>query len=586
MRSIRLSLAVYFLALLALALGAASLLIYRHAEQTLEDKRASTAKLLRAQCERQEAEKSEQFDRALDDQAQTLAMLVAQFSDPRLYGLGLLSAVQGPYGYVTAPLWANECTRSRLYGELWRMAAREIKLKDSDRLRSVDGQVAEFFQIDSDWGSRYLSKSLQGKKLPLDTVAFAPDRVLHSEHDRVRLASGLEVRRVVQKMPAPVSVPWAGPVGDRDRGHSRGVPRPDGPRPEGPPLADAPPRPSIYIQCACPASRLEATLTELRDHRDGELARLDEETAASLAGLRNRLLLMNVLTYAAAALGCLLLVWLGLAPLRRLSDAVSRVTPQDLRLPFAQKRLPVELRPIVGRLNETLEQLRRAFAREKQATADISHELRTPLAALMTTIDLALRKPRSGEEYRDFLEGCRESAEQIHRAVERLLTLARLDAGVVVLNVHPVDAAQLAEQCAAVVRPLAEARGLRLSVHRDGPALLNADPDKLREVVTNLLHNAVQYNRPDGAIDLSVGRQNGHLEVEVRDTGIGISADARAHIFERFYRADPARGGDDGLHAGLGLAIVKELIDLMGGTIDVESQEGRGSTFRVRLPAA
>jgi signal transduction histidine kinase len=169
--------------------------------------------------------------------------------------------------------------------------------------------------------------------------------------------------------------------------------------------------------------------------------------------------------------------------------------------------------------------------------------------------------------------------------VERLLTLARLDAGVDTLRAQSVDVAGLAEQCAAVVRPLADARGLNLRVHRNGPALIVADPNKLSEVVTNLLHNAIQYNRPAGSVDLTVARENGHLHLEVRDTGIGISPEARDHIFERFYRADPSRQAD-GLHAGLGLAIVKGYVDLMGGTISVESTEGEGSTFRVDLPAA
>src|ERR1043166_443720 len=111
-------------------------------------------------------------------------MLVAQFSDPRLYGFGMLSAAQAPYGYVLMPLWANECMpRTRLYFELWRLAARQIKIRDSDRLRSADGQVAEYFQIDSAWGSYYLSKSLEGRRMPLDTAAFAPDSVLYTEID-------------------------------------------------------------------------------------------------------------------------------------------------------------------------------------------------------------------------------------------------------------------------------------------------------------------------------------------------------------------------------------------------------------------
>jgi signal transduction histidine kinase len=132
---------------------------------------------------------------------------------------------------------------------------------------------------------------------------------------------------------------------------------------------------------------------------------------------------------------------------------------------------------------------------------------------------------------------------------------------------------------------LAEAHGIRIDYQPTGPASLTADPVKFREVVTNLLHNAIAYNRPGGSVDLTVERQNGDLLVEVRDTGIGMSPDVRAHIFERFYRADASRQAT-GVHAGLGLAIVKGYLDLMGGTISVDSAEGRGSTFSVRIPAA
>jgi signal transduction histidine kinase len=167
--------------------------------------------------------------------------------------------------------------------------------------------------------------------------------------------------------------------------------------------------------------------------------------------------------------------------------------------------------------------------------------------------------------------------------VERLLILARLDAGVDTLRPREVDVPNLVEQCATMVRPLAEARGLDLQVHHNGPALVSTDPDKLREVLTNLLHNAIEYNRPQGVVAVSVERQNGNLHLEVRDTGIGIATKAREHIFERFFRADPSRQAD-GLHAGLGLAIVKGYVDLIGGKITVESTEGQGSTFRLELP--
>src|SRR5437588_4374209 len=145
-----------------------------------------------------------------------------------------------------------------------------------------------------------------------------------------------------------------------------------------------------------------------------------------------------------------------------------------------------------------------------------------------------------------------------------------------------VEVTALAEQCATMVRTLAEARGLRLSVHRNHPIQLQADADKLREVINNLLHNAIEYNQPNGSVDLSIERQNGTLQVEVRDTGIGIPPEARERIFERFFRADPSRHAE-GMHAGLGLAIVKGYVDLMGGTIRVDSSPA-GSSFRVNFP--
>src|SRR5262249_33199947 len=140
--------------------------------------------------------------------------------------------------------------------------------------------------------------------------------------------------------------------------------------------------------------------------------------------------LISTITFLATVLGSVWLVRYGLSPLRRLSEAVSQVSTKDFRLPFAPRRLPAELKPIVEHLKGTLEMLNRAFARETRATADISHELRTPLAALLTTTEIALRKPRSTEEYRELLQDCQLSAQQMNQAIDRMLALARLDAGV------------------------------------------------------------------------------------------------------------------------------------------------------------
>jgi len=246
--------------------------------------------------------------------------------------------------------------------------------------------------------------------------------------------------------------------------------------------------------------------------------------------------------------------------------------------------VPQEAALIVDKLQETLTSLERTFAREKQALADISHDLRTPIASLLATTQVCLRKQRPPEKYREALESCTEIGQQLSALVERLLALARLDAGVDTLKPEPVNVPELAEHCLTLVRPLAEANNLTLGLERNGPAVAHADANKLREVVINLLDNAIHYNRPGGRVDVAVHRDNGHVELTVKDTGIGIAADKRAHLFERFYRVDPSRQSAT-VHAGLGLAIVKGYVELMGGSVAVESVEGEGSTFRVQLPA-
>jgi signal transduction histidine kinase len=217
--------------------------------------------------------------------------------------------------------------------------------------------------------------------------------------------------------------------------------------------------------------------------------------------------------------------------------------------------------------------------------ADISHELRTPIAALMATIDVALRKPRSSEEYRSKLEECREISRQLSQLVERIMKLASLDAGNERTTSSRTDAIELVTSNATIIRPLASANGVSLHLHLPDDLIeLDTDPDKLREVLINLLHNAVEYNKKDGRIDFSLRREGDNAVFEVRDSGIGMTPEIKEKIFERFFRADPSRHAT-GAHAGLGLAIVKEYITRLNGTIDVESVPGKGSMFRITLPA-
>lgn len=604
MRSIRVSLIVYFLVLLALALGGVSWFVYQITAKALRDNHATTADLIHDKYRYQCDEKRAELDRHILSQALMLSRR-AQSSSVHfeyLYSLGIMTAPTMPSGYLTMPLWVAEGMQPYLSFRLYKMRPLDIIIDTPEDVLPFpeEDQPQEYFQTYRARTGQVLqrSESLGEHRFTLADNLRENLELLVEHFDDVELAPGKKLRRVTLKTIVPrfraSTLPFAwrmmafGPKGMGKEFGTKGAPRvgfkPDakGPSPITNVFESA--APVMFIQYASDIGPLEKRLAQFKRERDEQLEQLDEDTRAALAGLRTRLLWICAGTFAGIFAGGFLLIRLGLAPLARLSEAVSEVSEKDFRLKVDQAALPAELQPIAARLSQTLSQLQQAFAREKQAAADISHELRTPLAAMMTNLEIALRKSRSAVEYRELLQDIHASGEQMTHLVERLLALARLDAGADRLRPRALDAAELTRQCARLVSPLAEARGLALRVHAAEPIPVEADADKLREILNNLLHNAVEYNRPEGSIDVSAQRVNGHLRLEVRDTGIGISPEARAHIFERFYRADPSRHADTP-HAGLGLAIVKSYVDLMGGAITVDSN-AQGSTFVVEVPAS
>ena len=341
----------------------------------------------------------------------------------------------------------------------------------------------------------------------------------------------------------------------------------------------------VIVSHARPHSELESRLLEEQRNGETELAKVRDETRKELGELRTQLTLIGAGSFVALILGGWFIVARGLAPVVKLSAAVSRVSEKDFHLTVEPGDMSVELLPIIAGLRQTLDSLRGAFEREKQAVGDISHELRTPIASMLATLDVALRKPRTAEQYRTTLEDCRGIAKQLGGLVERIISLASLDAGAARDTKSFIDAANLVSDCSAVIRPLAEAHGLTFTLRTERPLDLETDADKLREVLMNLLHNAVEYNRPGGSVTFTASQTNTHAVFEVKDTGIGMTPEVRTRIFERFFRADASRHAT-GIHAGLGLAIVKEYVGRLGGTIEVESELDVGTTFRVALPAA
>jgi signal transduction histidine kinase len=604
MRSIRLSLMLYFLGLLTVAVGIASLLVYRVAAQALQEKEEAARRLIDDGYEERCRVARQQLDALLLAKARSIAAQVRprmRFdritgSPPHhtslyhLHGLGLLTSQLQPFGQFAGLLWLQQGTSEKrswfprpsalqaFQFHIWRLDLIELGMNADVDLHDEKSNFEFSYLVQTNGCGRPSPRV--GELALVPEPDFAPDdRLLWVTDDCV--LDGVPARRV--RFRALMNLVINQFQGPPSKGASKLPGGPSRAVTQYPPAA-------IIVQCAADLRELDKDLDALHAKRDEERDALRCETALALARYCGWLWVIFGATFSATAVGSVGLVWLGMRPLHVLSVAVSKISARDFNLDLQNAKMPRELNPIVDRLKETLEQLRRAFEREKQATADISHELRTPLAAMLTVIDLGLRKPRSVEHYREILGDCRASVEQLNQIVERLLTLARLDAGVDKLRSHSVDVVTLAEQCAGVIRPLAEARGLEFSLRtlrhsqESGETQVSTDPDKLREVLNNLLHNAIQYNRPSGKIALSVTRENGHVLLEVQDTGIGIDPDIKDRIFERFYRADPSRTGD-GMNAGLGLAIVKEYVELMGGTIRVESVPGQGSTFRIELPA-
>jgi heavy metal sensor kinase len=621
MRSIRLSLLVYFLVLLALVLGAGSLYVYQVTQQTILAKEDSMQKLVEERYQTQCRNAKDEFDEQLLHGATRLASLtVAQWGSPAVFCCqqsGVIPAMMIPQGYWFMPLWVGLAADSpaaphttHLKNWVARGSYAQIKYP---QIKFTEAILLEYFQISSSPEGLPLQRSRSlSTPFVINPQLLQKLELLQPEWDDAEVKAeekpDVRVRRVTLKFPVaqgefflrpfswpsrrphnerPPNEPRRGERGDhRDQGQGGGRPQ-RGLTGWPPPSTEGAwhprPTPQFFIQTARSIEAREAELAAYKNQFDAAMAGLREESQATLQSLRNRLLLLAGIAFVATVAGVVLLVHRGMLPIKRISHAVSQVSAQDFQLRLNKREVPQELTPIVEKLDDTLKSLEHAFAREKQAVADISHELRTPIAALRTTTQVCLKKPRTPEEYRETLESCAEIGAHLGTLVERLLVLARLDAGADKVRPERVDVPELASQCVAMVRPLAEAQGLRLQLERNGPAVVRTDPEKLRDIMTNLLHNAIQYNRPQGSIALAVRRENGHVQLEVRDTGVGIPAKARDHLFERFYRVDPSRQSDT-VHAGLGLAIVKGYLDLMGGRIEVESEEGQGSTFRVLLP--
>lgn len=273
-----------------------------------------------------------------------------------------------------------------------------------------------------------------------------------------------------------------------------------------------------------------------------------------------------------------------LAPVDALTRTARDITGANLSSRLEQLSTGDELQRLSDTLNEMLARIEAAFLRVTQFTSDASHELRTPITLIRTEAEVALLRSRNAEEYRDALTHILEEAERTSLLIDKLLSLARSDAGKETLEISSLDLREMVERTTDDWRQTIASHELKFFVDvGDQEVLVQGDRTALPRLLNILLDNAVKYTPGAGSIWVSLGIKNNRAIISVRDTGIGINEEDRPKIFERFYRADKARSRKLG-GAGLGLAIAHWIVQQHEGSITVESVLGEGSTFVVQLP--
>ena len=258
----------------------------------------------------------------------------------------------------------------------------------------------------------------------------------------------------------------------------------------------------------------------------------------------------------------------------KLGDRLSIENPED-----ELGKLGTVFNAMLGRLQAAFDQLRRF-------TADASHELRTPLTAIRSVGEVALQDQRSPAEYRDVIGSMLEEVDRLTRLAESLLALSRADTGHIQLQCEDISLVRIAKEASSVVEVLAEEKRQHIDIEGDENLVVSADRLILRQAIVNLLDNAIKYSLPGSDILVRVQSGEDHqLFLDVIDQGPGIPSEHQPYVFDRFYRVDKARTREWG-GAGLGLSITRWAVEAHGGAIGLKSDESRGSTFRVSLPAA
>lgn len=308
-----------------------------------------------------------------------------------------------------------------------------------------------------------------------------------------------------------------------------------------------------------------------------------EQDAALLQSYRRRLWLLLALGVSGSVAAGYVLARHGLRPVENVTATARRIRSTALGERLATRGLPAEIAALALTFNEMLDRLEDSFARLSRFASDLAHELRTPVQNLRGEVEVALRRERSPEEYREILGSSLEELDRLSHLVEQLLFLARAEDPRSAIRRASVDVAAELARAAEFFEPSASEAGVALEVGGEPRLEASLDRALFQRALGNLLANALAHTPRGGHIRLTVTADPDEVRVEVRDDGRGIAPEHLPHVFERFYRADASRTSASG-GLGLGLAIVQSIATLHGGRVEFESELGRGTCARILLP--
>jgi signal transduction histidine kinase len=324
---------------------------------------------------------------------------------------------------------------------------------------------------------------------------------------------------------------------------------------------------------------------------DGTLVQVGKSTEARddlLARFRATLGIVTLLIVVVALTGGWLATQSAVSPIRRLALAVQRITRTgrtDARVPLAGTGDAID--ELTSLFNAMLDKIEGLVTAMRGALDNVSHDLRTPLTRLRGEAEMALASPPAGdaaaqiEYYRERLADCVEESDRVLVMLNTLMDISEAESGTLQLRREPVALSEVVDRALDLYRDVADAKGVALSVVAPTDVVVTADRTRLEQVAANLIDNAVKYTPAGGHVFVEAGRDGNSAILRVRDTGPGIPTDEQPRIFDRLFRGDTSRA-ERGL--GLGLSVVKAVVEAHGGSVEVTSEPGRGSTFSVSLP--